>query len=183
MFATRTVERPVNTAALAHAAVRSISAHNASTGVGGGRVALAVGVSMVGGGRPRIGDDSAFLRLTEAQRLDLDALGRALETAPLQVGGTARSDAARRAGGLIRWASRALSSRLGSTVLVSHLGRVEAEGLTEMAFYPLAGTGSGLSVGAATVGQRTTLTARAPGPTYATSDLEGLLDAIAASLS
>ena len=68
-------------------------------------------------------------------------------------------------------------------MLVSHLGRVEATGLTALAFYPLAGNGSGLSVGAATVRDTTTITLRARGARHGATELEHLLDAVATRLT
>ena len=59
---------------------------------------------------------------------------------------------------------------------------MQADGLEELAFYPLAGGGSGLALGAATVGSSTTITLRARGSRHATADLENLLDAVAGAL-
>ena len=181
-FAARTVPGTFRTAELAHAAVRAVTERNRSVSRRARRVAVAVGVSTIGGRDLRVGDDSGFVRITGAERLDADGFAQALAHAPLQVGGTAHDGAARRAGGLIRWASKTLGSRLGSTLLVSHLGRVQADGLEELAFYPLAGGGSGLALGAATVGSSTTITLRARGSRHATADLEHLLDAVAGAL-
>ncbi len=182
VFATRTLPTTFRTAQVAQAAVRAITERNSTSGRRARRVAVAVGVSLISGRDLRVGDDSGFLRITGAERLDADALGKALAQAPLQVGGTAQDGAARRAGGAIRWASKRFAGRLGSTLLVSHLGRVQAEGLEELAFYPLAGGGSGLALGAVTVGSSTTLTLRAPASRHASADLESLLDAIADAL-
>jgi hypothetical protein len=181
-FAARSVPGAFRTAEVAHAAVRAVTERNRSVGRRARRVAVAVGVSTIGGRDLRVADDSGFVRITGAERLDADGFGRALSDAPLQVGGTAHDGAARRAGGLIRWASKRLGSRLGSTLLVSHLGRVQADGLEELAFYPLAGGGSGLALGAATVGSSTTITLRARSSRHATADLEHLLDAVAGAL-
>ena len=183
VFAARTLPRTVRTAEVAHAAVQAVRERNQRAGVRGSRVALAVGVSTVDGSDLRVGDDSGFLRLAEAERLDVSSLSAELARTPLQVGGTARNRSARRLGWLIRWASRVFSSRLGSTLLVSHLGRITGSTVSDVAFYPLAGNGSGVSVGAATVDGRTTLTIRARGAQHGTADLAELLDAIAARLS
>ena len=182
VFARTTVPRPVRTAEVAQAAVGAVCARNEAHAARGTRVALAIGVSLVGGHELRVGDDSGFLRLPGVERHDQAALTLALARAPLQVGGTARSGAARRAGPLIRWASRVLAARLGSTLLVSHLGRVEARGVTGLAFYPLAGNGSGVSLGAASVAGETVLTLRARRSEHATSDVDDLLAAIARRL-
>jgi hypothetical protein len=182
VFATRTLSTTFRTAEVAHAAVRAVSERNRTAGRRTGRVAVAFGVSLTGGRDLRVGDDSGFLRITGAEWLDADGLDRAIADAPLQVGGTAQDGAARRAGGLIRWASTRFAGRLGSTLLVSHLGRVQADGLDGLAFYPLAGGGSGLALGAVTVGSNTTLTLRARASRHATADLESLLDAVAGAL-
>lgn len=178
-FAARTLPAEVRTAGLAAAAVRAIAARNAAADRRTGRIALAVGVSTVSGRDLRVGDDSGFLRITGAEDLDTEGLRRAFEQAPLQVGGTAQGGAARGVSGLIRWGSKTFARRLGSTLLVSHLGRVQADGVEEVAFYPLAGGGSGLALGAATVGSSTTITLRARAAQHARADLELLLDAIA----
>ncbi|MCW2760995.1 MAG: hypothetical protein JWR85_1196 [Marmoricola sp.] len=175
VFAATTVPRLVRTAELAHAAVQALSAWNAAAGARSDRIALAVGVSTVGGAELRVGDHSGFLRITGTERLNLAGLKQALADAPLQVGGTAQSSVAQRASGLIRWALRTFTSRLGSTVLVSHLGGVESEVLTGAAFYPLAGGGSGLALGAVTVSTGTTVTLRARGRQQSSRGLQRLL--------
>lgn len=182
VFATADVAGARGTSELAHAAVQVLSEWNAEQGERPDRIALAVGVSTVDGSQPRIGDASGFLRLTDVQRRSPADLRRAVREAPLQVGGTAQGATARRAGRLIRWASTRFAGRLGSTVLVSHLGRVTAPGVTGLAFYPLSGTGSGLSLGAVTVAGRTTLTLRARGERHATTDLQHLMDRLVARL-
>ena len=153
----------VRTSRLAHAAVAAVSEWNARGG--GARRPGGAGAGRLHGGRDlaRGGRASGFLRLTHAQRPLRDDLRRAIAEAPLQVGGSARDAAVRRSARLIRWASTRFAGRLGSTVLVSHLGAVSGPGITGLAFYPLSGTGSGLSVGAVTCAGRTTLTLRARG--------------------
>jgi hypothetical protein len=183
VFAARTLPTEVRTASLADAAVRAIVERNTADGQGTRRIALAVGVSTISGHDLRVGDDSGFLRITGAEELDTEGLSRAFAEAPLQVGGTAQGAVAQRAGGLIRWTSKTFARRLGSTLLVSHLGRVQADGVDEVAFYPLAGGGSGLALGAATVGSSTTITLRARGAQHSRADLELLLDAVVDALA
>ena len=177
-FAAATLNRSVRTSELVHAGVRAIDAWNVSKGARNRRIAIAVGVSTIGGENLRVGEHSGFFRLTNAERLDLQQFEHALASAPLQIGGTARSATTRRASGLIRWASRAFAPRLGSTLLVSHLGRVESDPLTQAAFYPLAAGGSGLSLGAVTVSGRTTVSLRAPRSEHRPVGLERLLATI-----
>jgi hypothetical protein len=181
-FTRATVARPVRTAALVHAAVRAVTAHNRSAGAPDRRIAVAVGVSTTGGAELKVGDHSGFLRLTDAERLSGVAIVDALRTAPLQPGGTARTGTERRAGNAIRWASRACAGRLGSTLLVSHLGRVDGSLLRDVAFYPFSGTGSGVSLGGATVDGCTVLTLRARGATHRVADLESLLGRVVSAL-
>lgn len=178
VFAAATVDRGVRTADLVYAGARAVDRWNRGHGTRANRIAVAVGVSTTGGEVLEVGDHSGFLRLTGIERLDREQVDAALAIGPLQLGGTASTGTARRARGLIRWASTTLADRLGSTLLVSHLGRVEADGLTDAAFHPLSGAGSGVSLGAVTVGGRTTLTMRARGEGHSTDDLEAILRAV-----
>lgn len=173
VFATTDLDQKVHTAALVHAGAAAVQKK---------RVAVAVGVSRTGGADLRVGDHSGFLRLTDVDRLDLPDIELALATAPLQLGGTAPTGATRRLSGAIRWGSTRFDSRLGSTLLVSHLGRVTADGLGGAAFHPLSGSGSGVSLGAVTVADRTTLTVRARGTTHSTVDVEELLARVVSRL-
>ena len=85
--------------------------------------------------------------------------------------------------GSMRLGMRLLSARLGSTVLVSHLGRVTAPGVERLAFYPVTGGGSGLSLGVVGHGARTTLTLRARGRRHDTEGLQAILEPLCAQLS
>ena len=181
-FATAQVAGRRGTSELAHAVVQVLSRWNAENGGRPDRLALAVGVSTVDGSSAGFGDQSGFLRLTDVQRWSRDDLRHAVRQAPLQVGGTAQGAATRRAGPLIRWASERFAGRLGSTVLVSHLGCVVADSVTGLAFYPLSGTGSGLSLGAVTLEDRTTLTLRARAARHAPAELDQLMGRLVAHL-
>jgi hypothetical protein len=179
VFARATVDGPVRTAALVHAGASAVEDANRERGRRSDRVAVAVGVSRAGGTRTRVADDSGFLRLTGVERLSQAEVAAAIERAPLQFGGSAQSGVTRLASGLIRTLARLLAPRLGSTLLVSHLGTIDANGVDALAFYPLAGGGSGVSLGAATLRERTTLTLRARAARHTADDLERLLAAIA----
>ena len=73
-------------------------------------------------------------------------------------------------------AQRLVAPRLGSTLLVSHLGTIDApEEVSELAFYPVTGGGSGLALGAATTRERTTLTLRARASQHDDEGLQRLL--------
>ena len=181
-FATARVDGSRRTADLAAAAVAAVGVWNEDAQVRRRGIALAVGVSTTGGEHLEVGDDSGFLRVTDAECLTPGELEVALAQAPLQVGGTAQSAGTRWASGLIRLGTRVLARRLGSTVLVSHLGRVEAASVTSAAFYPMAGGGSGLALGAVTVGSTTTLTLRARARQHSSDELGRLLDDVVARL-
>ena len=183
VFAVATVAGGLRTVDLAHAAVQAISAWNLAAGGRRDRVALAVGLSTTGGAAPSIGDHSGFLRIPDAERLGRSDLENLVARAPLQVGGTSRNSTSRRVSGLIRWATRTFSGRLGSTVLVSHLGRVEGGSVRGGAFYPVAGGGSGMSLGAVTIAGQTTVTLRARGRQHDPVGLEQLLSTIVARLA
>ena len=183
VFAGTVLRRPVRTSQLAHAGIRAVVAHNRSAGLRAEHVAVAVGVSTTGGADLRVGDHSGFLRLTDVERLSCQELETALAAAPLQLGGTARTASARRVGGAVRWASEAFAGRLGSTLLVSHLGRVDSPGLGSLAFYPLSGTGSGVSLGAAATEGGTVVTLRARGTAHGDADLAELLGGVVAQLT
>jgi hypothetical protein len=175
VFAVAQVPGSRRTADLAHATLAAVSDWNRRAGARTDRVALAVGVSTVGGADLQVAEHSGFIRIPDAQRHTRDELAARLAEDPLQVGGTARSGAVRRLRGVIRWASRMLAGRLGSTVLVSHLGRVESAAITGSEFYPFSGSDSGLSLGAVTTGGRTTVTLRARGDQQSAAGLERLL--------
>ena len=179
VFASTTLDGPVRTAALVHAGAGAVADANRERGHRSDRVAVAVGVARAGGTRTQVADDSGFLRLTDVERLAPAEVEAAIGRAPLQFGGSAQGGVARAASGLIRTGARLLAPRLGSTLLVSHLGRIDADGLDAIAFHPLAGGGSGVSLGAASVRGRTVLTLRARGAAHTTVDLERLIGRIA----
>jgi hypothetical protein len=139
------------------------------------RVSVSLGVSTTGGSSPDLADHSGFLRLRGVDRLSLEELREALARAPLEAGGgnaSYRPVVVAAAGA----AQRLAGSRLGSTLLVSHLGTIDApDRLRELAFYPVTGGGSGLSLGAATVGGRTTLALRARASRHDDEGLQELL--------
>ena len=179
VFASTTLDGPVRAATLVHAGAGAVADANRERGHRSDRVAVAVGVSRAGGTRTEVADDSGFIRLTDVERLGPAEVEAAIGRAPLQFGGSAQGGVTRAASGLIRTGARLLAPRLGSTLLVSHLGTIDADGLDAIAFHPLAGGGSGVSLGAATVRGRTVLTLRARAAAHTTDDLERLLGGIA----
>lgn len=165
----------LDTASLAEAAVRALP-H-------GPGVALAVGVSRSGGDATAIRDDSALLRLRGAESAaDLRSWLReaAPEPPPVPPG---HGLLARFMGLMVALAHRLLWRRLGSTVLVSHLGRVDAPGVRRLRFHPVTGGGSALALGAVTLNGTTTLTLRGRAADHDRDGLEGLLEAVARAAS
>jgi hypothetical protein len=159
-FATATVPGSPRTADLVHAGAGAVVAWNRPRAVRCKRVAVAVGVSTTGGAAADLADHSAFLRLRGVERLARGDIASLLARGPLQLGGFNPAVPGPLAA-VVRLAFRVAAPRLGSTLLVSHLGTVTGpEQLTGLRFYPVTGGASGLSLGAATVSGRTTLTLR-----------------------
>jgi hypothetical protein len=188
VHAGQAVPGEVRTAALVVAATRAIVAHNSAHGAGRRtrHVAVAVGVarsgtSAAGGAGGPIADRSALIRLRDVEHLDVDAVADALRHAPTErAPHTAGGGAA-----VLRAGLRLLAPRLGSTILVSHLGRVRADGVTGLVFHPVTAGGSGLSLGAVTLDGAspvTTLSLRARGSQWTHDGLEQLLEAVVAGL-
>ena len=169
----------VRTAALVVAGARGVAAHNRAVGGPHTRtrhVAVAVGVTREASAQP-IADHSALLRLRDVEALDVDAVTDQLRHAPTQhaVGGSGGS------AGIVRLGLRVLASRLGSTLLVSHLGKVQAHGIDSLTFHPVTAGGSGVSLGAVTLDGETPttrLTLRARGSAWTHHGLEQLLEAV-----
>ena len=174
-FAETLVVRPPRTADLVYAGARAVATWNRTHHVRARRVSVAVGVSTVGGSSRLLEDRSGFLRLRGVESLSHDQIRDLLAQAPLQPGGGG-STGAGLVGRLALLATRVAASRLGSTLLVSHLGEVAApDEVRALAFYPVTGGGSGLSLGAATVGAHTTLTLRGRAAQHDDEGLQGLL--------
>lgn len=171
-FAAITIDGAPRTADLVHAGARAVVGWNHQHGSATKRVSVAVGVSTVGGTSSTLSDRSAFLRLTGVERRSVESIRDELATAPLQPGGggSARPILATVSGLALRLAA----PRLGSTLLVSHLGTIDSD-IPAPAFYPVTGGGSGLSLGAATTRGRTTITVRARGSQHHDEHLERLL--------
>lgn len=167
----------VGSAELVVASAAAVSSWNSDHGVPGRHVAVAVGASRRPGTTPTVEDASAYLRLTDVEELDLAGVREALRTAPAEPGAdqVPTSPAVAR---VAAWAGR----RLGSTLLVSHLGDVTAPGVGALAFRPVTGGRSGISLGAVTLEDRTTLTLRARPGSHTPADLATLLDRVAAAL-
>lgn len=181
VFAEVSVPGAWRTAAVVDAAVRGVVEHNTAAGRRTTHLAVAVGA-----GRPdhgngdEIANRSALIRLTDLEHRSAPEIAELLRTAPLEPVPTAGSRAAGRvmAGGM-----RLLSGRLGSTLLVSHLGEVTAEGVAGLAFHPVTAGGTGVSLGAVGLRGRTTVTLRARAADWDRPGLDALLRTIVAELS
>jgi hypothetical protein len=173
-IATLTLPGTFRTADLVHAGVAGIAAYQREHGGAQRHLTVAVGASQRGGDDLVVADRSALIRLRDLEGASRDEISERLRHAPL-VPGTAAGAQAGRAIGL---ALRLLAPRLGSTLLVSHLGEVTATGVEGLAFAPVTGGGSGMSLGAVGHAGRTTLTLRARGRTHDADGLGELLEAI-----
>lgn len=178
----RTLPGAHRTAALVHAATQAVVAHERARGRTAAHVAIAVGAvrdQPTDPGAP-VGDRSVLLRLTDVEELDAAGIAAALTSAPLQTppaGGGNPLLARATAAGL-----RALAPRLGSTLLVSHLGEVTAPGVRALSFHPVTAGGTGLSLGAVGHDGTTTLTLRGRAAAWNDNGLEQLLEAVVSLL-
>jgi len=164
------------TAEIVHAAATAISAWQRAGGGSGGHLAVAVGASRIvrAPGAP-LADDSALLRLRDVERMTRDEVAAAVRSAPPEPSPHGTGTAT---GTLLALGMRLLRTRLGSSLLVSHLGEVSAPGVEQLVFHPVTAGGSGLSLGAVGHAGRTTLTLRARAARWDRDGLERLLEAI-----
>lgn len=170
-----TVPGAFRTAHVVHAAVRAL------VGLGAGpRVVVAVGVSRDPAGAGPLADHSALVRLHDAERLDPAGVEEALRRAPVERPPVAGSGPVDRAAML---GMRLLSRRLGSTLLVSHLGEVTAPGVERLSFHPVTAGGSGVALGAVGHRGRTVLTLRARASAWDADGLERVLEAVGGELA
>jgi hypothetical protein len=177
-FSLLTVPGTVRTATLVHAASRAIAEHNTEAGARPRRVAVAVGAGRRGAPGEPLANRSELIRLRNVESLDRAEVEAALRRIPLSgAGGTGAAG-----GRVVRAALRVLGPRLGSTLLLSHLGEVTSEAVSDLAFYPVTAGGSGLSLGAVGHESRTVLTLRARASAWDGPQLEGLLNRIGATL-
>jgi hypothetical protein len=180
VFAELSVPGAWRTAAVVDAAVRGVVRHNRAAGRRTRHLAVAVGA-----GRPSQGDDngiadrSALIRLTDVEHLSAPQIADLLRTAPLEPRPEAGS---RAAGRIMSGAMRLLSRRLGSTLLVSHLGEVTADGFRGLAFHPVTAGGTGVALGAVGLRGTTVLTLRARATQWDGRGLQELLEEIAEEL-
>ena len=162
VFADLWLDRAIRPAELVHAAAMAAVVFNGRHGARTRRTTIAVGVSRTGGESADIAEHSALLRLRDLDGATRDEVRRRLREAPTEPQPVPRGSSPLVARATLL-ALRVLAPRLGSTLLVSHLGEVEAPDLTGLAFHPVTGGGSGVSIGAVGLAGRTRLTARARG--------------------
>lgn len=178
----RTAPGAHRTAALVDAATRAIVAHERARGRTATHVAIAVGAvrDQPAEADAPVADRSVLLRLTDVEELDAEGIAAALAAAPVQTppagGGNAVLGRATAAG------LRALAPRLGSTLLVSHLGEVTAPDVRALSFHPVTAGGTGLSLGAVGHDGATTLTLRGRASAWNDNGLEQLLEAVVSLL-
>jgi hypothetical protein len=162
------------TAAVLTAAARAVDAWNGAGGRSAGRLVIAVGLSRRPGSAPTLADQSAYARVSLAGR-DLAATRLALASARPEPAPPAGSRALAVAARL----ARPLAGRMGSTLLVSNLGRIEApDDVRSISFWPVAHARSGVAMGVATVGDATVLGLRARRTSFDEAGATSLLEAI-----
>ena len=173
------VPAEVGTSRLVHAAVRAVVEHNRAADHPSRHVAVAIGAGRTSPAGAPLADRSALLRLRDVERLEQEQVARALRDAPWVPPPTANA-ASRPA---LETALRVLAPRLGSTLLVSHLGRVTAPQVESLAFYPVTAGGTGLALGAVTHRGATVLTLRARARDWDAGALMQLLERMPAALA
>lgn len=180
----RTVDGSHRTAALVVAATRAVVAHQRTRGRVARHVAVAVGAVREQRAGAPIGDHSVLLRLRDVELLDAAGVARALSRAPIQTPPT--SHRRRPWTPVVTRATttglRVLAPRLGSTLLVSHLGEVTAPRVDRLAFHPVTAGGSGIALGAVGLRGQTVLTLRARAASWNDVGLEQLLEAVVSLL-
>lgn len=178
------VERSVagshRTAALVHAATRAVVEHEQARGRTAEHVAIAIGAVREPAGDGPVADRSVLLRLTDVERLDAAGIRQALDRTPVQTPPAAGGSSL--VAGATGAALRVLAPRLGSTLLVSHLGEVTAPGVQSLSFHPVTAGGTGLSLGAVGHDGRTVLTLRGRAAQWNDNGLEQLLEAVVSLL-
>lgn len=178
VLVTTEVTGQVAPASLVHAGAQAAREWQSARGARADHVAIAVGASR--GTRPPgadPSDDSVLLRLRDVELLGREEVAAALRAARPEAtpGSTEHS---RLTGAVVGLGLRALRPRLGSTLLVSHLGEVTAPNVQRLSFHPVTAGGSGLSLGAVGHHGRTTLTLRARASRWDDNGLEQLLEAV-----
>lgn len=167
----------VNAAALIAATSRAALEWNTRHHTPYRRAVAGLGVSRRDGKRATPVADSTFLRLRLPRSADAGAVRGLIATQPPE------PNFPRSRSALATAVTRLLASRLGSTFLASNLGVVDGPAeVRSLAFYPTASGRSGIAVGAATIGQVTTVTLRARRTSFDHASAAALLSMIVAHL-
>jgi hypothetical protein len=171
---------PPSTPALAAAVVRAVRSWNRSRSEPADRIVLAIGASLRPGSDLLPERRSAYLRV-KVEGGDVSGLASAIRAAPIE-----SDDSSPTIHGLtqlFRPIVRLVSPRLGSTALVSSLGRVSAPSiLRDIHFLPVAHGRSALTVGMSGVGDRTVVTVRCPRRRFAETAAQLFAEAIVTEL-
>jgi hypothetical protein len=166
-------------APLVAAAARAVRAWNESHGAGTNRLVVNVGASRRDRDLDRLTDQSTWLRVEPGcgnDRRVAVALAAARPQRP-RSGFAPQSPIATK---LLLFASR----RLGSTLLVSSFGTVEAPAnVAALDFFPVSHAGSRVAIGAASVAGRATVTLRSPAGALGARGAQRLLGLVAAQLA
>jgi len=178
-YAEAEVPGRVRTADLVHAGVQAVLAHNRKAGRRSRHVTVAVGAGRPAPDGEPLRNRSELLRLRDVELLSRSEVAEALRTAPVSAAGGSGVGGGR----LSAVALRVLAPRLGSTLLVSHLGDVTTPAASTLAFHPVTAGGSGISLGAVGLDGRTVLTLRARAAAWDEPGLSGLLARVVAGLS
>lgn len=180
VLVSRTVEaaRP-GSAALVAAAASAVRRWNAAhPGARGGRLLVSMGLSRRPGTPvPSPDRDTAYVRLA-ADRVTTTAGAAAVLAATEPEPAFPETDG----GGLAPRVMRLLANRLGSTVLVSNLGRIADPGVAELRFWPVASGPAGFAIGLASAAEVTTVTVRLRGRWFVAEAAERVADLVAAEL-
>ncbi|WP_372734724.1 hypothetical protein, partial [Nocardioides sp.] len=178
-YARASLAVPLRTAELLHAAAAAIVSHNTDAGRGTRHLTIAVGAGKPATAGALLANRSELIRLRDLEGVALEEVRARLKTAPLNPAGGSGSTP----GPLAGLALRALAPRLGSTLLVSHLGEVTASAVSDLAFYPVTSGGTGLSLGAVHHRGATTLTLRGRAARWTDEALGVLLARVTAQIS
>jgi hypothetical protein len=164
--------------ALVMAAVATVRARNVGTPARGRRLLVAMGLSRrPGSPTPSPDRDTAYVRLA------VDAVTTAADAAEV-LATTVPEPAfpATDGGGIAPKVTRLLSARLGSTVLVSNLGKVAPDAVTAVRFWPVPSGPAGAAIGLASAGGRTTITVRLRRAWFTTGDADEIATQVAEAL-
>jgi hypothetical protein len=176
----RRVATQLSTSRLVAAAARGVRRWNAAAGEAAEPLVVAVGASLRPGTEARLADlaaRSAWFRL-RIDRADPEEIA-----AKLARDAPEPRPSGRGVGPATLRLSRALASRLGSTLLVSNIGRMDGSGrVRRAALYPAAHGRSGVSIGCAAVGTEALVTLRARKSSFSARVAGSLLDVVVEEL-